>query len=128
MTDQALPGRQRVARWSSGQPTLAASGATWLRGSRWGEWEGALAVAALKDGSLTMMRFDGPARRHHRGPVRGVRTAAGGADTCRTPGARRRRGVRRTVPGEPLVPLGDAREAAPNARAGAPGTPEAGVG
>jgi len=59
MTDQALPGRQRVARWSSGQPTLAASGATWVRGSRWGEWEGALAVAALKDGSLTMMRFDG---------------------------------------------------------------------
>jgi glucose/arabinose dehydrogenase len=37
-----------AAIWSSGAPTLAPSGATFLEGDRWGDWNGALAVATLK--------------------------------------------------------------------------------
>jgi glucose/arabinose dehydrogenase len=58
MTDHSLPGRQISARWSSGTPTIATSGAVWLRGRQWGAWRGALAVAALKDTSLRIMKFD----------------------------------------------------------------------
>lgn len=43
------------ARWSSGLPTVATSGADFLVGAQWGEWEGALAVAALKDSKLLFM-------------------------------------------------------------------------
>jgi aldose sugar dehydrogenase len=57
MTDFSLPGEQIGARWSSGDPTIATSGATWLRGERWGEWQGCLAVATLADESLRIMRF-----------------------------------------------------------------------
>jgi glucose/arabinose dehydrogenase len=57
MTDFSLPGRQIGARWRSGDPTIATSGATWLRGQRWGRWEGCLAVATLADESLRIMRF-----------------------------------------------------------------------
>src|SRR5690606_38096142 len=57
MTDFSLPGKQIRARWRSGNPTLATSGAVWLRGKRWGAWEGCLAVAALADESLRIMRF-----------------------------------------------------------------------
>lgn len=59
MTDHSLPGPQISAEWSSGFPTVATSGATWLKGSRWGDWNGALAVAALKDRSLRIMQFRG---------------------------------------------------------------------
>ncbi len=48
MTDQSLPGVQVEAVWSSGRPTLATSGAAFVRGKRWGAWRGRLAVAALK--------------------------------------------------------------------------------
>jgi len=58
MTDFSLPGRQIGARWRSGSPTLATSGAVWLRGTRWGRWDGALAVAALKATSLRILKFD----------------------------------------------------------------------
>ncbi|MDQ3737661.1 MAG: PQQ-dependent sugar dehydrogenase [Actinomycetota bacterium] len=57
MTDHSLPGPQIDAEWSSGNPTVATSGATWLKGPRWGDWNGALAVAALKDQSVRIMRF-----------------------------------------------------------------------
>jgi len=57
MTDFSLPGKQIGARWSSGSPTLATSGAVWLRGKKWGVWQGALAVAALKDTSLRIFKF-----------------------------------------------------------------------
>jgi glucose/arabinose dehydrogenase len=40
------------ASWSSGFPTIAPSGATFLTGSRWGSWNGALAVAVLKGAQL----------------------------------------------------------------------------
>ena len=58
MTDFSLPGRQRAARWKSGFPTLATSGATWVRGAEWGAYGGTLAVCALKASKLLFMRFD----------------------------------------------------------------------
>jgi aldose sugar dehydrogenase len=61
MTDRSLPGRQVPARWSSGLPTLATSGASWLPGARssgWGAYRGTLAVAALKASRVLFMRFD----------------------------------------------------------------------
>lgn len=62
MTDQDLPGTQLEARWRSGFPTLATSGATWVRGSQWGLYNGMLAVAALKGSRLMFMRFDAAGR------------------------------------------------------------------
>ncbi len=59
MTDHSLPGRQRGAKWRSGNPTVATSGADWLTHRRWGAWRGRLAVAALKDSSVRIMRFSG---------------------------------------------------------------------
>lgn len=58
MTDYSLPGVQRGARWSSGYPTLATSGAVWVRGREWGAYRGMLAVCALKASKLVLMRFD----------------------------------------------------------------------
>jgi glucose/arabinose dehydrogenase len=59
MTDDALPGVQVPARWSSGTPTLATSGATWVHGSQWGDYDGTLAVATLKASRLVFFKFDG---------------------------------------------------------------------
>jgi glucose/arabinose dehydrogenase len=49
------------AVWSSGYPTLAPSGATFLAGSRWHAWNGRLATAVLKDKHLRVfqVRSDG---------------------------------------------------------------------
>jgi glucose/arabinose dehydrogenase len=61
MTDRSLPGRQVPARWKSGFPTLATSGADWLpewHGSGWGSYRGTLAVAALKASRVLFMKFD----------------------------------------------------------------------
>ena len=52
---EKFPNAVRAA-WSSGVPTLATSGATWLTGSQWGIWEDHLAVATLKDESLRIFR------------------------------------------------------------------------
>ena len=49
---------QQEAAWSSGDPTIATSGATWVRGSQWGSLEGTLAVAVLKDSEMIFLRFD----------------------------------------------------------------------
>jgi glucose/arabinose dehydrogenase len=38
--------------WSSGVPTLATSGATFVSGAQWGSWNGALVVACLKASKL----------------------------------------------------------------------------
>ena len=46
-----------VARWTSGFSTIAPSGATFLEGDDWGEWEGRLAVATLKTLSLRLFEF-----------------------------------------------------------------------
>lgn len=62
MTDPSLPGRQLPARWRSGFPTLATSGASFLpeqRTSRWGAYRGTLAVAALKASRVLFLKLDG---------------------------------------------------------------------
>jgi glucose/arabinose dehydrogenase len=58
MTDHSLPGTQIDARWSSGSPTIATSGAAWVEGAAWGSLDGTLAVAALKGSRMVFMRFD----------------------------------------------------------------------
>ncbi len=47
-----------AAQWSSGFPTIAPSGATFLVGRAWGTWEGALAVATLKNRTLRIFFLD----------------------------------------------------------------------
>jgi aldose sugar dehydrogenase len=90
MTDQSLPGKQVGARWKSGFPTLATSGADWLptaKSSGWGSYRGTLAVAALKAGRVLFMKFDGtghltwvqvPSRLTEFGRVRAITTLSGG--------------------------------------------------
>lgn len=62
MTDQSLPGKQIAARWRSGEPTLATSGAAWVYGKKWGRLDGTLAVAALKASRVVFMKFDASGR------------------------------------------------------------------
>ncbi len=57
MTDLVKFPAAIVAKWSSGTPTVAASGAAFLEGDRWGTWEGRLAVATLKDSKLRLFEF-----------------------------------------------------------------------
>ena len=57
MTDFSLPGPQVGARWRSGSPTIAPSGAAWLRGDKWGTWQGCLAMAVLGDSHLRVLKF-----------------------------------------------------------------------
>jgi glucose/arabinose dehydrogenase len=57
MTDHSLPGRQIDAKWSSGFPTIATSGAAWLTGDKWGSWKGRLAAGALVGEELRLMEF-----------------------------------------------------------------------
>ena len=45
------------AKWSSGSPTVATSGAIFLEGDPWGVWEGRLAVATLADSKLRLFEF-----------------------------------------------------------------------
>lgn len=90
MTDPSLPGHQAPARWSSGSPTLATSGADWLPdriASGWGSYRGTLAVAALKASRLLFMKFDdaghlrwvkAPDALTHSGRLRSVTTLPGG--------------------------------------------------
>ena len=73
MTDHSLPGRQRSARWRSGDPTLATSGAAWVRGKTWGRLDGTLAVAALKANRVVFMRFDRGRRLRWTGRRRALR-------------------------------------------------------
>lgn len=58
MTNHSLPGTQISARWSSGDPTVATSGATFVSGYQWGDLRGTLAVAALKASRIIFMKFD----------------------------------------------------------------------
>jgi glucose/arabinose dehydrogenase len=53
ITDGCGPARDYIApAWASGSPTLATSGATFLIGQQWGEWEGDLVVSTLKEEDL----------------------------------------------------------------------------
>jgi glucose/arabinose dehydrogenase len=58
MTDRSLPGRQIPARWRSGEPTLATSGASFVNGAKWRGLDGSLAVAALKASRIVFLTFD----------------------------------------------------------------------
>jgi len=58
MTDLSKFPSARAAQWSSGYPTVATSGATFLRGAAWGQWQGALAVGLLKGQGLYLMRLN----------------------------------------------------------------------
>jgi glucose/arabinose dehydrogenase len=57
MTELSLPGRQIRARWRSGYPTIATSGAVWVKGTKWGAYQGTLAVCTLKGERLIFMKF-----------------------------------------------------------------------
>ncbi len=57
MTDpDRVPGAI-AAVWSSGDSTLATSGAGFVRGAGWRAWDGSLAVAALKAQRLVLLRI-----------------------------------------------------------------------
>jgi glucose/arabinose dehydrogenase len=58
MTDQSLPGNQIEARWSSGYPTVATSGSTFVAGGEWGALDGALAIACLAGNRALFLTFD----------------------------------------------------------------------
>ena len=55
MTDLAKFPTARSAKWSSGNPTIAPSGITFLQGSIWGRWEGALVMAVLKGHGIRLL-------------------------------------------------------------------------
>ncbi|HWI44351.1 MAG TPA: PQQ-dependent sugar dehydrogenase [Nocardioides sp.] len=81
MTDFGLPGKQYAARWRSGDPTIAPSGADFVVGKGWGRYQGALAVAVLKGQRLMFVKLDrsghlrwtrSPAALRHYGRLRSV--------------------------------------------------------
>lgn len=59
MTDKQRFPEAIEAIWSSGNPTQAPSGGTILHGNQWKGWNGALAMAVLKDRHLKILRLDG---------------------------------------------------------------------
>ncbi len=58
MTDKATIPDAIDAIWSSGAPTIAPSGASFLAGTQWKAWDGALAMAVLKDQHLKILTID----------------------------------------------------------------------
>lgn len=56
MTDTAAYPSAVGAAWSSGAPTVATSGITWLPNRGWGIWNNLLVVANLKDQSLLILK------------------------------------------------------------------------
>jgi len=72
------------AVWSSGKPTIAPSGATLLSGKQWGIYNGALAVAVLKDKHVHIFKFDDANKlvfeREVLGDFGRIRSAAQGPD------------------------------------------------
>ncbi len=58
MTDFSLPGKQWAARWRSGEPTEATSGASFVKGAEWGRFRGALAIGCLAGEKLLFVKFD----------------------------------------------------------------------
>lgn len=88
MTDQGLPGSQIAAKWSSGYPTLATSGGSFVYGKKWGGLNGTLAVACLKAGRAVFLKFDSagnfkrarvPAALRNYGRLRAITQAPDGA-------------------------------------------------
>jgi glucose/arabinose dehydrogenase len=58
MTDRKKFPKALRAVWSSGKPTVATSGITFLSGSAWGSWNGALAVGQLKGTGIRLIFLD----------------------------------------------------------------------
>lgn len=67
MTDLEKFPDANEAAWSTGNPTLALSGATFIEGAQWGDWNGVLAVATLKARHLHVFDVDGEANTTSRG-------------------------------------------------------------
>jgi len=67
------------AVWSSGSPTLALAGATFVEGAAWGDWDGVLAVATLKARHLHVYFVDAE------GGVTAEERAIGDQGRLRTP-------------------------------------------
>ncbi len=61
MTDLDIPGAI-PAVWSSGDPTIATSGATFLDGAAWGGYAGVLLVGVQKDTGVLGLRIDDSGR------------------------------------------------------------------
>jgi len=59
MTDLTKFPNARRAVWSSGSPTIAPSGGSFVTGSQWSGWDGALAIAVLKGQQLRVLALDG---------------------------------------------------------------------
>jgi glucose/arabinose dehydrogenase len=59
MTDLVKFPDAMIPAWRSGDHTVAPSGGTFLTGSQWGSWNGALVVAFLKDSDARVMFLDG---------------------------------------------------------------------
>jgi glucose/arabinose dehydrogenase len=55
MTDRREFPEAIEAVWTSGNPTIAPSGMTFLDGMQWGEWDGMIAMAVLKDRHLRIL-------------------------------------------------------------------------
>lgn len=58
MTDQAKFPDAISASWSSGSPTIAPSGATFVIGQKWKAFDGALFMAVLKGSQVRVFTFD----------------------------------------------------------------------
>lgn len=58
MTDYAKFPKAIGSVWFSGYPTIAPSGATFLRGANWKGWDGMLAMAVLKGQQLRVLQID----------------------------------------------------------------------
>jgi aldose sugar dehydrogenase len=58
--------------WRSGDPTVAPSGATFMRGSQWRQLDGALVVALLKGSRLVSFKLSGSGRVLDTGQVLGT--------------------------------------------------------
>jgi glucose/arabinose dehydrogenase len=58
MTDLGRPGAV-PAVWSSGDPTIAASGGTFLSGPQWGGYDGVMVLGVQKDTGVLALRIDG---------------------------------------------------------------------
>ena len=57
MTDpERVPGAV-AAVWSTGSPTLATASGTFVTGTDWGDWNGALAIGALKGQRVVLLRL-----------------------------------------------------------------------
>jgi aldose sugar dehydrogenase len=62
MTDQTKYPTSVSAVWATGQPARGTAGATFLRGSRWGAWNGALAIGQLSGLRLAILPIDASGR------------------------------------------------------------------